>query len=183
MPITISPVCLKCGSVKKSKKMSCCARGGSWFGKCGDSGEHTWSQGFEACRASSKVVMGQQLRTAPAAFDSFASKPANQTAEALITPIIETVNTPVDLSMTLSKDTKTDLASLAFPSYDLGTENFGSKNPPTTTLDHPSLSTTSADIAMDIPSRMPASTSSRADNFGFLRDITVHAIVFIIIFL
>ena len=48
-----TPSCPKCGVNKKSGKGNCCARGGSWFQKCGDEGdtnfEHTWSEGMVAC--------------------------------------------------------------------------------------------------------------------------------------
>ena len=46
--------CPKCGTAKKSGKRSCCARGGSWFRSCGDSGDtqvdHTWAEGIQACK-------------------------------------------------------------------------------------------------------------------------------------
>ena len=44
--------CTKCGTLKKNGKLTCCAPGGSWFDKCGsggDSKEHTWFEGIEAC--------------------------------------------------------------------------------------------------------------------------------------
>ena len=45
--------CPKCGKVKKSGKRSCCARGGTWFEKCGDADnanfDHTWMEGIQAC--------------------------------------------------------------------------------------------------------------------------------------
>ena len=47
--------CVKCGIIKKSSKLSCCALGGSWFGKCGSAGnsgyDHTWQEGIRACQA------------------------------------------------------------------------------------------------------------------------------------
>ena len=50
-----SGVCVKCGSIKVSGKYSCCARGGSWFKKCGDVGDtkldHTWTEGIQACKS------------------------------------------------------------------------------------------------------------------------------------
>ena len=46
--------CPKCGT-KKSGKLSCCARGGAWFQKCGDVGDtnfdNTWVEGVHACNA------------------------------------------------------------------------------------------------------------------------------------
>ena len=54
-PDTTSPLCLKCGNIKKSGKRSCCARGGAWFKNCGDAGnaefEHTWIEGIQACKS------------------------------------------------------------------------------------------------------------------------------------
>ena len=46
--------CPKCGTTNKSGKVSCCARGGSWFKNCGDEGntkfDHTWAEGVQACK-------------------------------------------------------------------------------------------------------------------------------------
>ena len=54
-------ICFKCGTVKKSGKLSCCARGGSWFKNCGDSGdskfEHTWVEGVQACADITSVSL------------------------------------------------------------------------------------------------------------------------------
>ena len=48
-----SNVCPKCGVAKKSGKLSCCVRGGSWFKTCGDAStfDHTWSEGMQACNS------------------------------------------------------------------------------------------------------------------------------------
>ena len=51
----VIPACPECGIVRKSGKLSCCGRGGSWFGDCGttvtaDIG-HTWYEGIHACKA------------------------------------------------------------------------------------------------------------------------------------
>ena len=67
---TVSSACLTCGTIKKSDKLSCCARGGSWFGKCGATGntklQHTWHEGIQACEAGQykAVVMEQQQNSA-----------------------------------------------------------------------------------------------------------------------
>ena len=48
--------CPKCATIKKSGKLSCCARGGAWFQKCGDAGDsnfdHTWVEGIQACKST-----------------------------------------------------------------------------------------------------------------------------------
>ena len=50
----VVPICLKCGTTKKSGKQSCCARGGDWFKQCGDAGDqkfdHTWAEGIQSCK-------------------------------------------------------------------------------------------------------------------------------------
>ena len=61
-----SSVCPKCGIIRKSSKMSCCAHGGSWFGNCGGADNtnygHTWYEGIRACKVrESKAAMGQRL--------------------------------------------------------------------------------------------------------------------------
>ena len=61
---TTGPACLKCGTIKKSGKGSCCGRGGSWFKNCGSAGkkrlQHTWYEGIHACktRTRSRIVIG-----------------------------------------------------------------------------------------------------------------------------
>ena len=50
----ISSVCRQCGVVPKSGKLNCCARGGSWFGKCVSVGRanfgHKWYEGVRTCK-------------------------------------------------------------------------------------------------------------------------------------
>ena len=70
MVTTVSSACPKCGITTKSGKISCCGRGGSWFGDCGSGGDtkfgHTWYDGLQSCRAwsESKAVIVQQLNEA-----------------------------------------------------------------------------------------------------------------------
>merc|ERR1712032_219251 len=65
---TTVSVCPRCGSIKKSDKLSCCGRGGSWFKQCGGAGntnlQHTWYEGIQACKAhlQSKAVTDQRLK-------------------------------------------------------------------------------------------------------------------------
>ena len=53
--------CQKCGTVKKSGKVSCCARGGGWFKKCGNAGDtnfdHTWGEGIQACSGFETLLL------------------------------------------------------------------------------------------------------------------------------
>ena len=43
--------CPKCGTIKKTGKLSCCAPGGSWFKNCGNPGDkkYSWSDGMQVC--------------------------------------------------------------------------------------------------------------------------------------
>ena len=60
-------VCPICGISAKSGKMSCCARGGSWFKSCGGAGntelQHTWYEGIQACKGQlkQKKIIDQHL--------------------------------------------------------------------------------------------------------------------------
>ena len=50
------PACAVCGQADKKGKNghgdaspNCCSAGGSWAGTCDEGGEHTWSEGYQAC--------------------------------------------------------------------------------------------------------------------------------------
>ena len=67
--VSLARRCPKCGTIKKSGKRSCCARGGSWFKKCGDADDaefdHTWTEGIGTCQgfaASALVNASTQVR-------------------------------------------------------------------------------------------------------------------------
>ena len=62
----VSHLCIKCSTIKKSGKLSCCARGGAWFKNCGETGDtkfdHTWVEGIQACNSvASSVLVKAQL--------------------------------------------------------------------------------------------------------------------------
>ena len=74
----MSSVCLKCGTVRKSGKASCCGHGGSWFGNCGSAGDvnagHTFNEGIRACKTwQFQVALDQELNAAQAKHDVFSS--------------------------------------------------------------------------------------------------------------
>ena len=89
-----SPVCLECGTIKKSGKRSCCARGGAWFKNCGDVGDtksdHTWAEGIQACksgkwrervvwcvlRAIESIVLSTMIRGIRTVFSQQQQRPA-----------------------------------------------------------------------------------------------------------
>ena len=55
LPVVSSSECDKCATTK-SGRHSCCARGGAWFKKCGDAGDHTWIEGIQACKGFATSV-------------------------------------------------------------------------------------------------------------------------------
>ena len=102
----ISSVCLECGTIQKSGRMSCCGRGGSWFGNCGSAGNaffgHTWSEGIRACK-------GRQFQSAthqPHAFQPKSNASSDAACRdvnskvAILDPHVS-VSTPVNISTTM----------------------------------------------------------------------------------
>ena len=67
-PVTAAPsnTCPKCGTVKKTKQLSCCAPGGAWVNKCGNTGnqnfDHTWSDGIRSCSFAAQARPQIMLR-------------------------------------------------------------------------------------------------------------------------
>ena len=51
--------CPRCGTFRKSGRVSCCAPGGAWFKNCGGLGSkdvgHRWSDGVKACKRKFKA--------------------------------------------------------------------------------------------------------------------------------
>ena len=105
----VSSVCLECGTFKKSGKISCCGRGGSWFGNCGSVGsihfDHTWYEGIRACKsrqsdqqlhAYNNGSMGIKSKAAAVATYMFASTPADtSTPMPCATPITVLTSTSI----------------------------------------------------------------------------------------
>ena len=85
--MTVGSACPKCGITTKSGKISCCGRGGSWFGDCGSGGDtkfgHTWYDGLQSCRAwsESKAVIVQQLHEAEQQRDGSSEGDGNTAAK------------------------------------------------------------------------------------------------------
>ena len=56
--IAVTSACPKCGTFRKSGRVSCCAPGGSWFKTCGGvvnkNVDHRWSEGVKACKRKFK---------------------------------------------------------------------------------------------------------------------------------
>ena len=64
-PAGSTTVCSTCGKFKQSGKVSCCARGGSWYGKCGSGSvsgvHHTWTDGIQVCSDVEPEAMNLNL--------------------------------------------------------------------------------------------------------------------------
>ena len=112
--------------MKKSGKISCCGRGGSWFGKCRSVGDvqvgHTWYEGLQACKAQtkSKTVIGKQLNSAQQQANNSFNYDRNANSKETITavkpleapisvapPIIASVHSPVNTSSSTANATLT----------------------------------------------------------------------------
>ena len=101
---TIGKACRECATISKSGKISCCARGGSWFRNCGGAGkarlQHTWYEGIQACKAwaRSRIVIGPQANAADqkdidsSHGDGKASSKGTVTA---VTPFAANMSTPM----------------------------------------------------------------------------------------
>ena len=54
---TNNMMCPKCGTFRKSGRVSCCAPGGAWYKNCGGAGnrnaDHRWFEGLAACKCKS----------------------------------------------------------------------------------------------------------------------------------
>ena len=49
--------------MKQENQLSCCARGGTWFNKCGkdkEKFEHTWKEGIKACKIVEESLAAQE---------------------------------------------------------------------------------------------------------------------------
>ena len=66
--VTPPVACPKCAT-NNAGKLTCCARGGSWFQKCGDTGDskfdHTWTEGIKACKDSTSGKAQAQAQAQP----------------------------------------------------------------------------------------------------------------------
>ena len=97
---TVSSVCPKCGTIKKSDKRSCCARGGAWFNNCGDDGDgdsdHTWFEGIQACKTPSSSISGEAQAQA---MKTTSAQHLHDTKQSTIGPV-----TADDVRATSSKD-------------------------------------------------------------------------------
>merc|ERR1719201_3106010 len=96
--------CAVCGSVKKSRKKSCCGRGGSWYRNCGTAGNkrnkkfgHTWFEGIQVCK--------KQRAQHVAAFGAFESsaaddQPLSDILKQLKVSTVASLNTTTDSTST-----------------------------------------------------------------------------------
>ena len=100
--------------------MSCCGRGGSWFGNCGSDGstnlDHTWSEGLQVCR--SRTAISQHLNDAQRERNDSSNDTDSKVASMFVKArtfasapmpdarlIIVTANAPVNASKTYNAPT------------------------------------------------------------------------------
>ena len=193
----IGLVCPECGTIKKSGKLSCCGRGGSWYGNCGSAGNmnlgHTWQEGIRVCkdRHVQAVVLhtlqskqnassdDANVALASITVDAFAFIPATTlTSLPLTTPMAVIANKPITTSAQTSV------------SYDTGrpmpqavTETIHtpvSMSTSTTTIPPANLTmikwvrSALTDISMTTSSQTSASTSVTAQECEKLLHVVTH---------
>ena len=145
-----SSICPECGAMKNSYKLSCCARGGSWFRNCGSARHtnlaHTWQEGIWACKArQAEVEMVQQLH-------------ASQT---------ESNASAIDAGMG-TKESMAVAQMLTFARENTSVTLTHSANPAIVN----SMTSGSAAVTVTTPSLASASTSLIAPEYGIL----LHAV-------
>ena len=77
-------MCPKC-AINKAGKRSCCARGGTWFKNCGDTGDttvdYTWAEGIQACRSALQAVVSSLKAPLEEVHPLDNNKPRNNTQQ------------------------------------------------------------------------------------------------------
>ena len=115
-------VCPRCGTIKKSGKLSCCGRGGSWFKKCGGAGnaklEHTWHEGIQACnaRSQSKAVIAKEPNSAHQKdTDPFQGVGNTKYKVVIVKATKMPINNPTEMLDTMPIGTSPETVSIAMP--------------------------------------------------------------------
>merc|ERR1712151_567110 len=114
-----SSTCAVCGSVKKSRKKSCCGRGGSWYKNCGTSGnkkskkfDHTWFEGIQACKSKwaskSAAASFQEMNAAEKYLFKFANNTAKPSHEITTADKVTTSAAPTEVDTTAAAPAKVD---------------------------------------------------------------------------
>ena len=175
MATTTVSVCLRCGTIGKFGKMSCCARGGSWFKSCGGVGnakrQHTWHEGIQACqaRSQSKTVIGQQLNGAQRK-GTGASQRAGRASYKEVIAATKTAFTLVNTSAQMSETTS------------IVTSTYTPDNVSNTTPLHTLIVNTETNTFMTSSTHTSASTSIITQRCRILLKNTVHVIYLLLIF-
>ena len=151
--MTVS-ACASCGTMTKSAKMSCCARGGSWFKNCGGAGKaklrHTWYEGIQACKArsNSKAFIDYQLNVgqqkvigASQGADMLNDKAVIAASKAFAFTSVKTSSTPMsDTMLIVTSNYTSDNAFITMSARTLMNNTSTSTSPPPST---PTSSSTS----------------------------------------
>ena len=149
----ISPVCPACGIIKKSGKLSCCGRGGSWFGTCGSAGNanlvHTWYEGVWACKAQFQIAVGQQLRAFRAKSNGFSDDPEMVVYSKAIVLANTSSSRPGAKAITLPVDTPSTIATPKSMAYHAGARisKAATLSNTTNTYDHVDMSSSKSIIS------------------------------------
>ena len=173
----ISSACPTCGTITKSGRMSCCGRGGSWFGDCGSAGNanvgHTWSEGIRACKVRQfQTVVRQQLRDPRPTMHGWRTTSHGIQTAALPNAYDTDTATSKAIAMASAMNTH-DSANMSTPTPILYHAN------PTIIKATQSAST---DMSMSTSSHTSLSSSIRAQNNQNLVSMITHMSTVLIIF-
>ena len=113
MSVTTS-LCPECGIIRKTGKLSCCARGGSWFRTCSAAGDtslgHTWKEGIAVCKArQSRVAVHHASQQNSNASSDDASMGINDKFAIATAQIFEA--TPANMSISMAGATSVMLST------------------------------------------------------------------------
>ena len=178
--------------------MSCCGRGGSWFGTCGSAGnsntKHTWYEGMQACkpREQSKtvnrfwpngtqqnsmesyngtgMVNSNEVNTTAAKTFAFSSA---QTS----TPMLDTavIIAPVNASgRVLTKTSVNPAESTSTPHDTDGVTTTSTKTPPQQLTANTSMVSTFISMLIAVPPHKPDSTTITAKECSKSLNIVLH---------
>ena len=126
----IGSACRACGAVRKSNKLSCCARGGSWFGNCGGAGNvhlgHTWYEGIQACKGRQfHGVVDQQLHASQSNSNTsnYVNISADSKAVIMVTHMLTSspANTSTPVAVAASSRVSADMSSRSSAPHESGT--------------------------------------------------------------
>ena len=193
-----SSECLKCGSSQTFGKLSCCARGGSWFEHCGNAGNglrsHTWYEGIEVCKArhfqtavdpelhasqaetdASSVDVNTSMNSKTVIVSAYVATSAPANTSALMSdaaPIPASTTTSINTSARMPIDTPVPSTAL---SHQLALESTAYYIDMTTTSAIPAITHTLENTQTPIVAILPRNASTNLSAGGAIINLIHHS--------